>query len=155
MRRHLTSVLVASFVILLLTPRYGLAQWHTWYQFGTEGSYIHEIAHLLFGTAMIFFIIEIYQAGLESFRGFRLLIWAWGLFAYWNFDSIVGHWADWTLENPVILGQGFFRKILMYDAKTWIFYIGKIDHSILLVPAFYLLYRGLRALEQRTIAEEP
>jgi hypothetical protein len=104
---------------------------------------------------MIFFIIAIYQAGLSSFRGFRLLIWAWGFLAFWNFDAVVGHWADWTLENPVILGEGLARKIVMYDAQTWLFYIGKIDHSILVVPAFYLLYRGLKALDRDSGAERP
>ena len=78
MRRRVPAILAWVFVFLLFAPRYGLAQVVTWYQFGTQGSYIHEIAHLLFGTAMIFFIIEIYQAGLSNFRGFRLLIWAWG-----------------------------------------------------------------------------
>jgi hypothetical protein len=155
MYRRVPTILSWVFVFLLVTPRYALAQRATWYQFGTEGSYIHLIAHFLFGLAMLFFIVEIYQAGLKNFRGFRLLIWAWGFLALWNFDAIVGHWADWTLENPVILGQGFARKILMYDAQTWFFYIGKIDHSILLVPAFYLLYRGLKALDQRSSAEEP
>jgi hypothetical protein len=131
MRRRVSPILAAVFAFVLFFPRYGLAQGATWYQFGTQGSYIHEIAHLLFGTAMIFFIIAIYQAGLSSFRGFRLLIWAWGFLAFWNFDAVVGHWAD------------------------WIFYIGKIDHAILLVPAFYLFYRGLKALDRDSGAERP
>jgi hypothetical protein len=155
MRRRVSPILAAVFAFVLFSPRYGLAQGATWYQFGTQGSYIHEIAHLLFGTAMIFFIIEIYQAGLSNFRGFRLLIWAWGFLAFWNFDAVVGHWADWTLENPVIVGQGLGRKILMYDTQTWISYLGKIDHAILLVPAFYLFYRGLKALDRDSGAESP
>ncbi len=48
------------------------------------------------------------MTGLQRFRGFRLLAWAWGLLAWWNFDAIVGHWAEWTLTNPVIMGQGFW-----------------------------------------------
>jgi hypothetical protein len=155
MRRRVAPVVVAAFALLFLVPRPALAQWYSWYAFGTEGSYVHELAHLLFAAAMIFFIHEIFHAGLQKFRGFRLLAWAWGLLAWWNLDAIVGHWAEWTLENPGITGKGFGRWVLMADLKTWIFYIGKIDHFILLLPAFYLLYRGLQILEQQAGVEGP
>jgi hypothetical protein len=124
-------------------------------QWPTEGSYVHQIAHLLFFGAMLFFIREIYQAGLQKFRGFHYLIWCWLLLALWNLDAFIGHWADWSLRNPVILGRGFSRQILMENFHTWLFYITKIDHFILLVPAFYLFYRGLKALAQKTPAEYP
>ena len=106
MRRWLSQVCPAVFVLVLFAPRYALAQWVTWYQFGTEGSYVHEIAHLLFAFAMLFFIYEIFHAHLQMFRGFRLLVWAWAILALWNLDAFIGHWADWTLQNPVILGEG-------------------------------------------------
>lgn len=153
MRHRAFQVFVAAFTLLFLAPRSSQAEWASWYQFGTEGSYVHQTAHLLFAAAMIFFIYEIFHSDLQKFRGFRFLAWAWGLLAWWNIDALVGHWAEWTLENPVILGKGFGREILMYDARTWIFYIGKIDHFILLVPAFYLLYRGLKVLDQQAGVE--
>lgn len=155
MRRRAVQVSIAALALLFLVPRPGLAEWYSWYAFGTEGSYVHELAHLLFAAAMIFFIHETFHAGLQKFRGFRLLAWAWALLAWWNLDAIVGHWAEWTLKNPVITGKGFGRRILMADLQTWIFYIGKIDHFILLVPAFYLLYRGLRVLERQAGVEGP
>ena len=149
MRRRLVRLGSAGFVLVLLVPSYALAQWGTWYNFGTEGSYVHQIAHLLYGLAMLFFIYEIVYARLQKFPGFRLLVWAWAFLALWNFDAFVGHWADWTLENPVILGQGWGRKLLMYDFHTWLVYITRIDHFVLLVPAFLLFYLGLRALTQK------
>lgn len=149
MRRRLYQVGSAAVVLVLLSPRVGLAQWVTWYQFGTEGSYVHETAHLLFLLSMLFFIHEIFHANLQKFRGFRLLVWAWAVLAFWNLDAFIGHWADWTLENPIILGQGWHRRLLMYDFQTWLVYITKIDHFILLVPAFLLFYLGLRALVQK------
>lgn len=154
MRRRVVLISVAALASLLLFPSPGLAQWFSWYQFGTEGSYVHEFAHLLFAAAMIFFIYEIFHAGLQRFRGFRFLAWAWAFLAWWNLDAVVGNWAEWTLENPVILGRGFARQILMDRGQTWIFYIGKIDHFVLLVPAFYFLYKGLKALDQQAGAEE-
>jgi len=155
MRHRLAQVGSAVLACIFLAPGDALAQWVSWYQFSTEGSYVHETAHLLFAGAMLFFIYEIFHAELHKFRGFRLLVWAWGLLAWWNIDAVLGHWAEWTLSNPVIMGKGFGRQILMYDAQTWLFYLGKIDHFVLLVPAFYLLYRGLKVLDQQAGAEEP
>jgi hypothetical protein len=148
MRRRLFQIGPAVLALVLLSPRLALAQWVTWHQFGTEGSYVHETAHLLFLLSMLFFIYEIFHANLERFRGFQLLAWAWALLALWNLDAFVGHWADWTLENPVILGQGWGRQLVMDSFQTWLVYLTKIDHFVLLVPAFYIFYRGLKALAQ-------
>ena len=148
MRRRIFQICPAVLVLVLLSPRSVLAQWVTWYQFGTQGSYVHEIAHLLLSLSMLSFIYEIFHAKLEKFRGFRLLVWAWAILVFWNLDAFIGHWADWTLKNPVILGQDWGRRLAMYDFQTWLVYITKIDHSVLLVPAFYLFYRGLKALVQ-------
>ena len=155
MRRRLYQVGSAAVVLVLLSPRVGLAQWVTWYQFGTEGSYVHETAHLLFLLSMLFFIHEIFHANLQKFRGFRLLVWAWAVLAFWNLDAFIGHFAAWTLTNPVLLGEGLSRKILMYDSNTWLFYITKIDHCLFLVPAFYLFYRGLKVLTRESQGERP
>jgi hypothetical protein len=146
MRRRVVRLGAIGLALVLLLPSQALAQWATWYNFGTQGSYVHEISHLLFCLAMLFFIYEIVRAGLQQFPGFRLLVWAWALFALWNFDAFVGHWAAWTLENPIIIGQGWGRKLLMSDFHTWLVYITKIDHFVFLVPAFLLFYLGLRAL---------
>jgi len=139
----------AVFVLVLLGPRTALGQWVTWHKFGTQGSYAHQIAHLLFALSMLFFIYEIFHAKLQKFRGFRLLAWAWAVLVLWNLDAFVGHSFDWTLENPVILGQGWDRWLLMYDFQTWMVYITKIDHVVLLVPAFLLFYLGLKALTRK------
>ncbi len=153
MRRRLFQVGSAAVVLVLLSPRSGLAQWVSWYRFGTEGSFVHETAHLLFFLSMLFFIHEIFHANLQKFHGFRLLVWAWAVLAFWNLDAFIGHWADWTLENPIILGQGWHRWLVMYDFQTWLVYITKIDHFFLLVPAFLIFYLGLRALVHKPGAE--
>lgn len=149
MRRRVVQIVMAALALVFLAPRPSLAEWINWYQFGTEGSYVHETAHLIFAVAMIFFIYQTYRLDLSKFRGFKCLVWAWIFLAWWNLDAVIGHWAEWTLENPMILGQGFSRQIVMDSFKTWLFYIGKIDHFILLLPAFYLLYRGLKVLERQ------
>ncbi|MFZ5449363.1 MAG: hypothetical protein ACOZFS_12065 [Thermodesulfobacteriota bacterium] len=150
MRRRLVRLGFAVFVLLLPVPSYAQAHWVTWYRFGTQGSYVHQIAHLIFALSMLFFIYEIFHANLQKFRGFRLLVWAWALLVLWNLDAFVGHWADWTLENPVILGQGWDRRLLMDSFQTWMVYIFKINHFVLLVPAFLMFYLGLRALTRKS-----
>jgi hypothetical protein len=153
MRRRLSPAMSAALLFILLSPGQVLAQWPSWSRFGTEGSYVHEMAHLLFFGAMLFFIHEIYRARLQSFPGFRVLVWVWALLAFWNLDAFIGHWADWTLVNPIILGEGFARKMVMYDAQTWLVYITKIDHFLFLVPAFYLFYWGLKTLVRNAEVE--
>lgn len=151
MRRMAVRIFCLVFALPLLSPDPVLALSLEW---PTEGSYVHQIAHLLFGAAMLFFIHEIFKAGLQKLRGFRSLIWACILLALWNFDAFVGHWAEWTLSNPTIMGEGFSRRIVMEDFHTWLFYITKIDHFLFLVPAFYLFYRGLKTLARKPRPEE-
>jgi hypothetical protein len=152
MRRQAIGTLWVMSVLLFISPGYTLPFSFNW---PTEGSYVQQLAHLLFGASMLFFIHEIYRADLQKFRGFRCLIWAWALLAIWNLDAFIGHWADWTLSNPVILGQGLAQKLLMYDFQTWLVYLTKIDHYVFLVPAFYLFYRGLKALDRNSQTEFP
>jgi len=145
MRRRPLLIFAAAAGLLLFSPGTSLAWSFMW---PTEGSYVHQTAHLLFAGAMLFFIYEISHAHLQKFRGFRYLLWGCGFLAVWNLDAVIGHWADWTLSNPVILGHGFGRRLLMDDFQTWVVYLTKIDHFVLLVPAFYLFYRGLKTLAQ-------
>jgi len=153
--RRLPTVLIAVsalFALLLISPPQALALSLQW---PTEGSYVRQTAHLLFAAAMLFFIREIYYTGLQRFGGFRLLIWSWGILALWNLNAFVGNWSEWALSNPVILGHGISRRLLMSDANSWLFYLTQIDHFLLLPPAFYLFYRGLKVLAREPRPEEP
>lgn len=151
MKRRLAQILSGVFVFLLLYPSYALAQ--GWFLWGTEGSYVHQLAHLLFCGAMIFFIYEMRQEKLQRYRGFRYLIWGCVILAFWNLDAVVGHTLEWGLRNPVIMGHGLSQRLLMEDWETWFYYITKIDHFALLIPAFYLYYRGLKTLARESQSE--
>lgn len=146
MKRRQAQVLSGVFVFLLFSPRYALAQ--GWFQWGVEGSYVHQMAHLLFAGAMIFFIFELRREELQRYKGFRNLMWAGGILALWNLDAVVGHTLEWGLSNPVILGHGLAKRLLMEDLSTWLLYLTKFDHYFFLIPAIYLFYRGVRALAQ-------
>ena len=144
MARRLTHVWLGVSALVLFSPQPSLAfitHGHP------EGLYVHQIAHLLFAGAMIFMIYLIKREGLLEVPGFRMLVWASLLFVGWNFDAFIGHIAEVYVSPQAFRGEAadFSRRLLMTDLSTWVYYITKMDHLIL-VPAFYLLYRGLKAL---------
>jgi hypothetical protein len=150
MHRRLPQVFCGLVALVFFAPKPGLAFELLW---ETQGSYVHEMAHLLFAIAMIFLIYEIYRGELRGLPGFRSLIWACVLLMWWNLDAIVGHALDWSLHNPVILGTGLDRRLLMENAHTWAFYATKITHFLLIIPAFYFFYRSLKRFSQETEAK--
>ncbi len=143
MKHRLALIISAACCLLLCSPRDLLAAGSLW---PSAGPYVNEIAHLLFLGAMIFFIYEIHYADLKQFLGFRYLFWAWVLLAFWNLDAIVGRLATWSLTSPFFSGEGLFLRLQISDVPSWIVIITQITNFILLVPAFYLLYRGIKAL---------
>ena len=151
MTRLPAQILTGVFVLLFFSPNYALAQ--GWFEWGTQGSYVHQLAHFLFFAAMVFFIFAMRQEKLKHYRGFLYLIWGCAILAFWNLDAIVGHSIAWDLTNPVILGHGLSERLLMEDKETWFYYITQIDHFALLIPAFYLYYRGLKVLAQESQSE--
>lgn len=151
MTRRLAQILSGVFVLLFFSPRYALAQ--GWFEWGTQGSYVHQLAHLLFFAAMVFFIFAMRQEKLQQYRGFHYLSWGCAILALWNLDAVVGHSLEWGLVNPVIMGHSLSQRLLMEDTKTWFYYLTQIDHFALLIPAFYLYYRGLTVLAQESQSE--
>ena len=145
MKRHPALIFSTACLQLFFSARYSLA---ADLACAPAGPYVNEIAHLLFLGAMIFFIYEILHADLKKFRGFRFLLWAWAVLALWNLDAFVGHWAAWTCAEPLILGDGWSTSILMKDSRDWTVLVAQLNNFLLLVPAFYLFYRGMKALTQ-------
>jgi hypothetical protein len=150
MKHRLAIIVSAAGFLLLFSPRDLLAADSLW---PSAGPYVNEIAHLLFLGAMIFFIYEIFFADLKQFLGFRYLFWAWVLLALWNLDAFVGRLAAWSLTGPLLLGEGLSLRLQIADVPSWIVFITQIMNFIFLVPAFYLLYRGLKALANFPRAE--
>jgi hypothetical protein len=143
MKQRLALINSAACCLVLFAPRDLMAAGSLW---PNAGPYVNEIAHLLFLGAMIFFIYEIHFADLKQFLGFRYLFWAWVLLAVWNLDAFVGRLAAWSLTEPFLSGMGLSLRLRIADVPSWIVFITQITNFILLVPAFYLLYRGIKAL---------
>jgi hypothetical protein len=150
MKHRLAMSCGAAFCLLLFSPHDLLAASPLW---PSAGPYVNEMAHLLFLGAMIFFIYEIHSAGLKQFLGFRYLFWAWVLLAVWNLDAFLGRLAACSLTGPLLSGEGLPLQLQIADVSSWIVFLTHINNFILLVPAFYLLYRGIRALANLPRAE--
>jgi hypothetical protein len=150
MHRRLSQVLCGLAALVFFAPRPALAIELLW---ETQGSYVHQMAHFLFAIAMVFLIYEINRGELRGLPGFRSLVWACALLVWWSLDAIVGHAIDWSLHYPIILGTGLDRRLLMENAQTWAFYITKITHFAILIPAFYFFYRSLKRFSQEEEAK--
>jgi hypothetical protein len=116
-----------------------------------EGFFIRQFSYLFFLFAMLFFFYELKAENLRQKPGFRFLGLASGLFALWNLDCFVGQFVALSLTPVILEPAGIFsQKLVMTDPWVWIYYLTKLDH-LLLVPAFLLLYFGIRALARRGI----
>ena len=86
--------------------------------------------------------------------GFRQIRWACGLFVLWNVIAFLGHWSEILLVPQAFQGQqgDMSQRLIMSRFPAWIYYVTQLDHLIL-VPAFFLLSRGLKALLFKTPKE--
>lgn len=151
MYQCLAQVLL-GLILVLFSPTPSLALGFSW---ATQGSYVHQMAHLAFGGSMVFLIYQIKRGELRGMPGFRSLIWACALLAWWNFDAVIGHTLDWSLTAPIIMGHGLHRRLLMENWHTWGFYLTKITHFLLLPPAFYFFYRSLKRFSRESEGKLP
>ncbi len=147
MYRRVAQVLCGLIALLLFTPGTSLAFDLLW---ETQGSYVHQMAHIVFAVAMVFLIYEIKGSELKGRPGFPCLFWACVLLVWWNLDAVLGHALDWTLTSPVILGQGLDRQLLMGNWHDWGYYVTQVTHFLLPLPAFYFFYRSLKRFNQES-----
>jgi hypothetical protein len=110
-----------------------------------EAFFIRQFSYLFFMLSMMIFIYELKQAK-SPHRGFRLLVWGSVFFALWNFDCFLGQFFGRYLPPQVIEGapDAWSERLNLGTQDNWIGYLTKLDH-LLLVPAFFLFYLGLRA----------
>lgn len=115
-----------------------------------EGFFVRQFSYLVFLVAMFYLFFELKQGGLQKYRGFRFLAWASLLFALWNLDCFVGQFLSLNLDSSQVVGPtgSLAQRLHMADAATWVYYLTKLDH-LLLVPAYYLFYLGIKAFRQQ------
>jgi hypothetical protein len=114
-----------------------------------EGFFIRQFSYLFFLVAMLFFYFELNQEKLKKYRGLRFLSWASLLFALWNLNCFMGQFLALNPDVSRALGSAgnLNQQVPMAGMLNWFYYITKLD-NLLLVPAFYLFYLGLKVFSQ-------
>jgi hypothetical protein len=151
MNRSVNQIWLGVTAFIIFDPRPTLAlQTHG----PPEGLYVHQLAHFLFAAALLFLIWQIKSEGLARLPGFRQIRWACGLLVLWNIVAFLGHWSEVHLVRQAFQGQegDLSQRLIMSRYPAWVYYVTKLDHLIL-VPAFFLLSCGLKALLSKTPKE--
>ena len=116
---------------------------------GAEGLYSHQIAHLIFLTAMIYFCIRLIRSGESARKGWRWIFFSALLFACWNADTFLVHQYREVLNPQAVSGNisGFAWTFHVHSVPELLYYLGTFDH-ILSFSALLLFFIGIRELIQ-------
>lgn len=121
---------------------------------GPEGLYVHQMAHLHYLFALVFFLWYIRRAAFTS-RDWLFLQLFCLLMCLWNILAFVGHIAATNVE-PTSLVQGSHylttRLLPPYSVNNLVFYLAKLDH-LLCVPALFCLYMAIRIFYRTAVSE--
>lgn len=110
-----------------------------------EGIYVHQMAHVLFTTALVYLYWhtrrtqETTSKGWNYFQLFCIFLIAWNILAF------TGHWLFAHLQNADFSMVDTLQARLAppITFKKVLYYITKMDH-FLIVPALIALVAGLR-----------
>lgn len=112
-----------------------------------EGIYIHQMAHIFFFGSLLYLYRDLCHTS-EKDQGWRYLRWFCLLMLCWNVVAFIGHAVTFHLSEEHIANASSYlhsRLLGPMDATKILFYITRFDH-VLIVPALFFLYRGLRTL---------
>jgi hypothetical protein len=114
-----------------------------------EGFFIRQFSYLFFLVAMFFFYFELNQEKWKKYRGLRFLARASLLFALWNLTCFMGQFLALNLDASLIFKStgSLTQQVPKAGILSWFYYLTKLD-NLLLVPAFYLFYLGLKVFSQ-------
>ena len=112
-----------------------------------EGMYIHQMAHVFFFGSLVYLYRDLSHSSIRE-RGWHYLRWFCLLMLIWNIVAFIGHAVTFSLSPEHIDQPGSYfhcRLLGPMDATKILFYITRFDH-LLVVPALFFLYLGLRTL---------
>ncbi len=119
-----------------------------------EGLYVHQMAHLLFASALVYLFLHTRWTPELSGKGWRYLQIFCILFAAWNFLALVGHEVARILTPSDFLEKSsWFGQITGPISPTKLLYfITKMDH-LLYIPALICLVIALRMFSKQAIED--
>ncbi len=112
-----------------------------------EGLYVHQMAHVFFFFALGYLYWDVRRSSFSG-KGWRYLLRFCLCMIGWNVIAFVGHAIAGHVDVRMVSGAGGYLRGIIEGAdalKTFLFYFAKFDH-ILVVPALYFLYKGMRTL---------
>jgi hypothetical protein len=141
---------------------------------GSEGLYVHQMAHVFFLAAMVFLFYILFRHPLGHGRAWVYLRLSLLFFSIWNVNAIITHSLELTIppeslvvqkESPpqhlnvnvdllqhsqsLVVQKGVLPYYLCASLtfERWIYYVGKFDH-LLCVPAMFFLTMALKTFCQ-------
>jgi len=151
--KSLIGSLFCLSVVMLAMPD---AAWALQSHGSPEGIYIHQMAHIFFFGSLVYLYRDLSHSSIKD-RGWRYLRWFCLLMLVWNIVAFVGHAVTFNIPAEHIAESGsYFHSRLLgpMDMNKILFYITRFDH-LLVVPALFLLYLGLRTLYRQVDGEDP
>ncbi|NQS71910.1 MAG: hypothetical protein HQQ73_07120 [Desulfobulbaceae bacterium] len=121
---------------------------------GPEGLYVHQMAHVHYFFALVFFLWYIRRAAFTS-RGWQFLQLFCLLMGLWNILAFVGHIAATHVEPTSLVQDSHYlttRLLPPYSVNNLVFYLAKLDH-LLCVPALFCLYMAIRIFYRAAMSE--
>lgn len=143
-------VFIASFLLFCSEPAWAL-QSHG----APEGIYVHQMAHLLFVTALAYLYLHTRKTPVIESRGWRYLQIFCGFLIAWNLLAFTGHEMFQLLRPEDFIAKGSWQEQLAGPVSLVkiLYYITKMDH-FLIVPALIALAISLRTFYHEAVKEK-
>ncbi|MEW6595509.1 MAG: hypothetical protein AB1413_11635 [Thermodesulfobacteriota bacterium] len=142
-RRGLAGAGLLAAVLGVPAPAFAL-QTHAY-----SGFYLHQIAHLFFLAAMVFFALGIRRSRFALRRPWRLMAAGAWLLALWNLWAFGGHFVEVLVPESSLLRETgrLVPRIALVSWRELAYFIIKMDH-LLAVPALFCFYFGMRGIHR-------
>ena len=114
----------------------------------SEGLYIHQLAHICFGSSMLWLFFMIFRSTFWQKRWWKAIAMGALTLAFWNVLTFIGHGMGQSVDPTCT------NLVTSLDKKRfWIWYITKFD-TIVACMAMLFFYLGLRRLNRFISMEE-
>lgn len=150
--KQFIQIITVSALVLFSAPG---SAWALQSHGAPEGSYVHQMAHLLFMGALLYLYWHTRHTPVLASRGWKYLQTFCILFSAWNILAFIGHEAfDLLTPEDFVIENGLRKHIAgPINATKLIYFITKMDH-LLYVPALLALVISLRTFYLDALKEE-
>ena len=148
---HITTIFPALALLFMLPENAWALQPHG----APEGLYVHQMAHILFMSALAYLYLHIRKTTALISKGWRYLRIFCLLFFLWNLVALIGHTMALYLTPADFINRGSWHAQIAapLDFTKVVYFLSTMDH-VLFVPAFFSLFLSLRTFYREAQKEE-